>query len=408
MIPKLNEFKNRWHFKSEADIKLGLGAIENALKKLGHPERTLQIIHVSGTNGKGSTIQMMEAILQAHQYTTGSFTSPAIKDMYDQIRYNGQNVTSDQIDKTFQQMNAQNLSGTLTDFELLTVIAFLVFEALQLDYVFIETGMGGLQDSTNVVTPIASVMTSIALDHTQFLGTTIEEITAHKAGIIKKEVPIIVGDLPEEALPIVKKMAAKKHAPLKVYGEDFNLGEQEGEIFIGTSTFTLPERKMKGRHQRINTSIAIEALLSANIELKEACIQKALANTQLAHRFEEILPDVFLDGAHNPAAARALRETIEEEFPGEKVDFIIGMLKGKDIRGTIDALIPVARTFTFIQFDHPDAATVEELLGNCKHDKKQVTKRIDGSIILNKEKGVRLIVTGSLYFLANLSFKIAY
>ncbi len=406
MIPKLNEYKKRWHFESDRTIKPGLDAIEKALQILEHPEKALKVIHVSGTNGKGSTIQLMEAIIQAHGYKTGSFTSPAIKDIHDQIRYNGENITPDQIDRAFWQLNSHHLSGTLTDFELLTVIAFLVLKDLAPDYILLETGMGGLLDSTNVITPIVSVITSIALDHTQFLGTTIEEITTHKAGIIKKEIPVVVGNLPSDALHIAKKTAQKNDSLIKVYGEDFGITQKEEDVFKGEATFTLPERKMKGTHQRINSSVAIEALLVGGVTLKEALVQQALANTQLPHRFEEIYPDVFLDGAHNPAAATALRKTIEEMFPGEKVNFVIGMLKRKDIKGTLDALIPVAKSFTFIHFNHPDAATAEELLAQCQHESKKVTKLIGRSIILTKEKSERIIVAGSLYLLADLTFTI--
>lgn len=406
MIPKLEEYKKRWDFNSDPTIKPGLDSIKEALRLLGHPEQSLTVIHVSGTNGKGSTIQLMEGILQAHGFTTGTFTSPAVKDMHDQIRYNTKAVTGDLIDQAFEQLKAQELSGCLTDFELLTVIAFIVLKKLNPDYVFIETGMGGLLDSTNVVNPIASVITSIALDHTDFLGGTIAAITAHKAGIIKKEVPVISGRLPIDALTLVEEISIEKQAPLYIYGKAFQICEGDVEVFKGKKQFTLAERKMKGAHQRVNVSIAIETLLVIGISLEEKLLQKALLNTQLSYRFEEVLPDVFVDGAHNPAAALALRKTIEEVFPGETVDFVIGMLKRKDVRGTIDALLPVANSFTFINFDHPDAVSPEVLLENCEFSRKQVTKVNGGSIILKKNKNRRIMVTGSLYLLATLDIKV--
>lgn len=404
MIPKLDEYKKRWQFESDKAIKPGLAAVESALEKLGNPEKTLKMIHVSGTNGKGSTIQLMEAILQAHGYTTSSFTSPAIRDIHDQIRVNGENIAPSEIDEAFEQLHKHQLSGTLTDFELLTVLAFVIFGNLQPDYVLVETGMGGLHDSTNVITPIVSVITSIALDHTQFLGTTIEEIARHKAGIIKNKVPVVIGELPKEAVTIVEKVAHEEQALLKSYGDDFVMTKNLVEVFKGRKTFHLPNRKMKGSHQKMNASVAIEALLMGGIELEEARVQQALKDTQLSHRFEEIMPNVFLDGAHNPAAARALRETIEETFPGEKVDFVVGMLKRKDVQGTLDELMPIANSFTFIHFNHPEAATAEELLVNCSHSKKDVT-RLDGqSLYLPEENTTKIVVTGSLYLLANLNF----
>lgn len=405
MIPNLDEYKKRWNFKSDASIKPGLDSIESALKILGHPEKSYPIIHVSGTNGKGSTIQLMERMIQAHGFTTGTFTSPAIKDMHDQIQYQSQAVSRKMVDEAFQLLNEKNLSGTLTDFELLTVLAFVVFRKMNPDYVLVETGMGGLLDSTNVVTPIVSVITSIALDHTDFLGDTLESITQHKAGIIKKNVPVVAGKVPEEAFAVIQLIAAKKGVSPLVYGKDFQIVYEEKEVFKGEKIIPLPKRKMKGNHQRINTAVAIEALLVAGIQLKEAIVQEALLNTQLSHRFEEVLPDVFVDGAHNPAAARALRMTIEEVFPDEKVDFVIGMLKRKDIRGTLDELIPVAHSFTFIYFDHPEAATTDMLLENCAHHRKTVTKLEDGSIMLVKDNERRIIVTGSLYLLSMITIK---
>lgn len=406
MIPKLEEYKTRFQMTSDPSIKPGLEAIETALEKLGNPQKSLKIIHVSGTNGKGSTIQFMEAILRAHGYTTGTFTSPAIHDLHDQIRMNGEAATKASIDDAFQEIKNAGQSGKLTDFELLTVVAFLVLKKGSPDYVLIETGMGGLLDSTNVVNPIVSVITSIALDHTQFLGESIEEIARHKAGIIKEKTPVIIGQLPTEALDVVQQVVNEKKSSLKIYGTDFIIEKNTVETFKGMNTFNFKERKMKGPHQRINTAVAIEALLAAGIELKEEKVEKALKTAQLPHRFEEVLPNVFLDGAHNPAAARALRETIETEFPGEKVDFVIGMLKRKDLKGTLDELLPIAHSFTFLTFHHPEAASGEELMRNCHHSHKKVEKVSNRSIILSKGENKRKIIAGSLYLLMELDLDI--
>lgn len=404
LIPKLDEYKEVWKINSDTTIKPGVQAIEAALKRLGNPELNIKVIHVGGTNGKGSTIQYMEAILRAHGYSTGTFTSPAIKDLHDQIQFNGENATKDQIDEALQKIKVAGLSGTLTDFELLTVIAFLVLEKLSPDYVLIETGMGGLLDSTNVVRPIVSVITSIAIEHEQFLGTTLSEIAKHKAGIIKWQTPIVIGELEQKALSVVEEVASRQRAPLLVYGKDFTIEKNGDERFVGANAFTLKERKMKGAHQRVNAAVAIAALLAVNSKLEESKLQIALRHAQVAHRFEEILPNVFLDGAHNPAAARALRKTIEGEFPGEKVDFMIGMLKTKDLKGTLDELLPVAASFTFLTFDHPDAATGEELMLNCNYKNKRVTNAFDRSIILSNDRSLRSIVTGSLYLLVDLRY----
>lgn len=225
----------------------------------------------------------------------------------------------------------------------------------------------------------------------------------HKAGIIKKDLPVVVGQMNDEALRVIQETATKQSASLYTYGKQFWM---ENDLFEGTKSFKIDTLNMKGAHQRVNASVAIEALLQAGICLDETNIGRALASAKLSHRFEEIYPNVFLDGAHNPAAANALRSTIEEQFPGEKVDFIVGMLARKDLKGTLDALLPVARSFTLIEFDHPEAARGEVLMRNCHHPQKRVTKLKNHTIILSNEQEVKKVITGSLYLLASLSIEL--
>jgi dihydrofolate synthase / folylpolyglutamate synthase len=400
----MNVYKERWAIDSDDAIKPGLDAVREALVKVGNPEKKVRVVHVAGTNGKGSTIAFMEAILKEHGLSTGVFSSPAIIDIHDQIRINGEAIKEEELDKSFQSMKEVGLSGLLTDFELLTVAAFVTFGRLAPDYIFLETGMGGLLDSTNVVTPLVSVITSIALDHTAFLGTTIAEVAEHKAGIIKAGIPVVIGPLPDEALKVVGAISTRQGSPLFIYGEQFGM---KGNVFNGTETFQLAERKMKGPHQGVNAAVAIQALLLLGIQLNEGTVSQGVAITQLAHRFQEISPGVFIDGAHNPAAAKVLADTIRFEFPGEKVDFVIGMLKGKDIEKTLDELIPVAASFTFLTFPHPQAATGEHLMEYCHHNEKRVTKIGNNTIILEVEGINKKIVTGSLYLVGGLMNHIA-
>lgn len=404
MIPKLKEYKERWGIRSEDSIKPGLAAIEKALVKLENPEKQLKVIHVTGTNGKGSTIAFMESVLKEGGYTTGVFSSPAIIDIHDQIRINGEPISANELNKSFKKMKDAQLSDMLTDFELLTVAAFVTFERIGPDYVLLETGMGGLLDSTNVVNPLVSVITSIALDHSAFLGSSVKKVAEHKAGIIKEHTPIITGPLSKETFEIVRRVAGEKESPLLSYGNQFVMEIGEKEIFKGQQEFSLDGRKMKGRHQGINAAVAIEALLIAGIPLTEIAVAKGVAINQLVHRFQEISPGVFLDGAHNPAAANALANTIKSEFPGEKVDFIIGMLEGKEIKETLDELIPVAASFTFLTFAHPNAASTESLMKNCNYEIKSVTNPEGSTIILTKRFGRKIIVTGSLYLLTSLKY----
>ncbi|MBO0587102.1 folylpolyglutamate synthase/dihydrofolate synthase family protein [Sporosarcina sp. E16_8] len=400
MIPKMNVYKKRWGIDSDDSIKPGLEAVQEALVKMDSPEKQLQVIHVTGTNGKGSTIAFMEAILKEHGLSTGVFSSPAIIDIHDQIRMNGEKITEEELDKSFKAMKEVGLSGFLTDFELLTVAAFTTFRRLEPDYVLLETGMGGLLDSTNVVTPLVSVITSIALDHTAFLGTTVAEVARHKGGIIKQGIPVVTGPLlEEEALKVIRAISNQQGSPFFMYGEQFTMKD---DLFKGTETFQLAGRKMKGPHQGVNAAVAIQSLLVAGIKLTQQAVSKGVATTQLAHRFQEVSPGVFMDGAHNPAAAKVLAATIRSEFPGEKVDFVIGMLKGKDIEKTLDELIPVAASFTFLTFPHPQAATGDQLMKYCHHGDKKVTTTEGNTIILVTESDTKRIVTGSLYLLSSL------
>ncbi|WP_194841589.1 bifunctional folylpolyglutamate synthase/dihydrofolate synthase [Sporosarcina obsidiansis] len=400
MIPKLDEYKKQFELESDDSIKLGLDAVRVALAKVGHPEKDLQIIHVAGTNGKGSTIAVMEAVLRAHGYTTGVFSSPAIYDIHDQIRLNGSPISQDLLASIFMEMKTAGLSGTLTDFELLTVAALLAFRKVAPDYCLIEAGMGGKLDSTNVVRPLVSVITSIALDHTGFLGHTIQEITEHKAGIIKPGTPVIIGDLPNEAEAVVEETAQRNRSRLVEYGRDFVMGLNRNVYFKGIATFELPSRKMKGPHQAINHAVALEALLQAGISLEQELVAKAIANVQLPFRFQKINDKVYIDGAHNPAAARMLVRTIEEEFPGETVDWVVGMLNTKDYAETLKILALVANSFTFVDFPHPQAARAEDLQAVCpiSHNKIVSMEEID----LKSTEKYKKFVVGSLYLLSSL------
>ncbi len=385
---------------SDDVIKPRLDSIRAALVKVGNPEKGLHVIHVAGTNGKGSTIAFMESILQEHGFSTGVFSSPALVDVHDQIRINGKPISREEMDKTFMVMKEAGLSGMLTDFELLTVAAFITFERLAPDYALLECGMGGSLDSTNVVTPLISVITSIALDHVGFLGGTVEEIAGHKAGIIKEDTPVVVGTVPNEAMEVVQAKAREMNSKLLIYGADFSITQGE---FVGESTWvSIQERRMKGPHQEINASVAIEALLQAGVELDEETTTKGVAEASLPYRFQEIANGVYIDGAHNPAAAKMLTETIKTEFPGEKVDFVVGMLKTKEIKKTLDELIPVAASFTFVTFPHLQAATAEELLDSCQYNRKKVTKLEGDTIILRKGNDRKKIVAGSLYLISSL------
>ena len=407
MIPKLDEYKERWHITSDPAIKPGLEAMQNALELVGNPQNNLPIIHLAGTNGKGSTSSFIQHIAKSHGLKTATFMSPCIEDVHDQIQLNEKPIEPQEMDAIFKIMSNAGLDGKLTDFELLTVAAFIAFNRFCPDVAIIECGMGGRFDCTNVVTPLVSLVPSISLEHTNFLGNTIAQIAYHKAGIIKKERPIVIGELPNEALIVFKQEAAKQQAALYSFGKDFSI-EAEGkyEKYLSKhQVFTHLQRSMPGSHQRSNMALAITAFsLFANhqgIQIDNEYLQNGVHTAHLAGRFEKIASNLFIDGAHNPASAKSLVETIKEEFPVQKIHFVMGMLKDKDVEGVLRLLEAVGTSFTFVEVDNDRAMSAKSIYDLSHSPDKRIYK---GDIvqIINEKLDVSSIcvVTGSLYLLA--------
>ncbi|MFJ8063155.1 bifunctional folylpolyglutamate synthase/dihydrofolate synthase [Psychrobacillus sp. NPDC096426] len=403
-IINFNMYKEKWDIESETVIKPGLEAIQIALRKLREPQNRHQVIHVAGTNGKGSTIAFLSALAKEHGLSYGAFTSPSIVDVHDQIQLNGQNVTEEQMDRAFRKMQEAGLSGMLTDFELLTVAAFLVFEEVPLDLVFIEAGMGGRFDSTNVMEQSISVIPSISIDHTNFLGDTIEKISWHKAGIIKKNSKLIIGALPESARNVVYQIAREQHAHIIELGKTFSI--QENMYTCGRTIFEDLHPHMLGKHQLSNMALAITALIESGVPLKKHIVQNAVKTANLLGRMERVDENVYFDGAHNDASIDALVETIKDVFPNKNIHFIVGILRDKDYIYMLRKLEKVASSFQFVNFHHERALPASVLYKHCMHDEKRVTKDIDEIHFKNNNKSNITIVTGSLYFITELRSKI--
>ncbi|QGG52546.1 bifunctional folylpolyglutamate synthase/dihydrofolate synthase [Lysinibacillus pakistanensis] len=410
MIPNLNRYKEKWNVKSDDIIKPGLAAIEEALVRVGNPENGLQVVHLAGTNGKGSTLTFLESLAKEHGLRVGKFMSPCIVDVHDQIQVEGQAITRAEMDQLFQQMQAAGLSEKLTDFELLTVAAFLHFAASDVDIALIEAGMGGLLDSTNVVTPIVSIIPSIALEHTKFLGTTIERITHHKAGIIKPYKPVIIGDLPQEAKDIIHKEAREKQSAVLELNQQFSVGqEKDGETYeYDKQSFHLSKltRSMKGAHQANNMALAITAFLEVatalNIKVIKSALEKGVKEATILGRFEEILPHVILDGAHNPASVEKLIETIKSEFPDEQIALVIGILADKDVPQILQLFEQISDHFYFVDFNNPRAMGAQKMLELSGAPYKEVLVDYASFLQHQSERKLKTIVTGSLYLLTEV------
>lgn len=410
MIPNLNRYKEKWNVKSDDMIKPGLAAIEEALVRVGNPEKRLQVVHLAGTNGKGSTLTFLESLAKEHGLRVGKFMSPCIVDVHDQIQVDGQAITEAEMDQLFQQMQVAGLSEKLTDFELLTVAAFLHFAASNVDIALIEAGMGGLLDSTNVVTPIASIIPSIALEHTKFLGNTIESITHHKAGIIKPNKPVIIGDLPQEAKDIIYKKAQEKQSAILELNQQFYVGqEKDGETYeydkLGFHLSKLT-RSMKGAHQANNMALAITAFLEVaatlNIKVVKSALKVGVKEATILGRFEEIMPYIILDGAHNPASVEKLIETIKSEFPNEQIALVIGILADKDVPEILQLLEQISDQFYFVDFNNPRAMSAQKMLELSRAPHNEVLVDYVSFLQHQSERKLRTIVTGSLYLLTEV------
>ena len=407
MIPKLDEYKERWQISSDPAIKPGLDAMKEALALVGNPQNSIPVIHLAGTNGKGSTVTFIEHIARSHGLKTATFMSPCIEDVHDQIQLNEMPITTNEMDAIFEIMSEAGLSGRLTDFELLTVAAYLAFSRFKPDIVIIECGMGGRYDSTNVMIPIVSVVPSISLEHTRFLGDTLAKIAYHKSGIIKKERPIITGELPPEAMTVFIDEAKKQNASLYVYDKDFSIEVTEDDERYYKPNYEISHLKriMPGAHQRSNMALAITAFIKfaeeQGIEINVEKIKKGVHEAHLAGRFEKITQNLYLDGAHNPASAKTLIETIKEEFPGQKIHFVMGILKDKDVEGVLRLLEEVGNSFTFVDVDNERAMPANMIYDLSHSENKSVSK--DNIIKIMEKKldmsGI-IIMTGSLYLLA--------
>ena len=310
-------------------IKLGMERIEALLKELDNPQDKFKSVHVTGTNGKGSVSSMIANILLAGNLKTGKFISPHLVKYNERISINNNDITDEAfalvisaVKQAADSIVAKGVCEQPTQFEVLTAAAFLHFALEKVDYAVIEVGLGGLWDSTNVITPVVSVITNVALDHCDKLGTTIERIAMQKAGIIKEKVPVVTAAAGDDAIGPIRAVSMFKQAPVYIYGRAF-WGEEKESTMNG-QTFTLHAGdvyssdytiKLAGEHQIANASVAIVAakLVSKQDDrINELALHIGVANTFWPGRLERIgeKPDVILDGAHNPNGAEALHTIV--------------------------------------------------------------------------------------------------
>ena len=359
-------------------INLGMERIEDLLKELNNPEQKVRTIHVTGTNGKGSVTSMITNILLVSGLKVGKFTSPHLVRYNERIEVDGEEISDEDfalvVTAVRRAVESVMAKGTdqPTQFEVLTAAAFLHFALQKLDYAVIEVGLGGLWDSTNVITPVVSVITNVSLDHTDRCGKTVEEIAMQKAGIIKDGVPVVTA-AEGEALGPIQAMALFKQAPLYIYGKAFT-GQEVSSSMEG-QTFTLSagdyhsnyDVKLPGAHQILNTAVAVVAAKLASKQysrINELALHQGVALTKWPGRLERISqkPDVILDGAHNPAGAAVLRAALDKYYSGKKICFIFGMMGDKDISQVITTLFRKEDTIYTVRADEGERAAEPEAL----------------------------------------------
>lgn len=372
-------------------LKLGLERIANILYLLNNPHNSFDSIHIAGTNGKGSVSAMISSMLIEASLKTGLFTSPHLVSFTERIRINNQEITEQEVielTRSIKSVLEQNCINSTTFFEFVTALCFLYFAQKHIDCAVVETGLGGRLDATNILNPKISVITKIGIDHTEYLGNTIQEIASEKAGIIKANRPLIISLQNEDALMILTKRARELNAPIYTYGIDFtgilrksnykgNWIDFKGEINIDNIYVPLA-----GSHQVENCSTAIRAVyeyLKERYEKRivEDIILNGLNKVRWQGRLQFISfnPPLLLDGAHNPQASERLTEFIRTHLSGSKIIIIIGIMADKDIKGILSHLLPIAHwtIFTKPQYSrsaHPDELSkIAQSLGFDKYEK---------------------------------------
>jgi dihydrofolate synthase/folylpolyglutamate synthase len=345
----------------ERGIKMGLDRMRAFLAGLGWEQGRQRFLHVAGTNGKGSVCAMLESICRAAGMSTGLFTSPHLVTFRERIRRNGEMAGKAEIAEHLTRIRGvcERMGIQPTFFEITTGLAFEIFREAPLDVIVLETGLGGRLDSTNVVLPLATAITSVGLDHMQFLGETLAEIAWEKAGIIKAGVPVVIGPMPEEAEGVIAKVAAERGAALIRVGEgDFLNAETQRRRGGGIGDF---EVGLKGMHQSANAAVALRTLEAAGLHIAPEHLVEGLRRVRWPGRFQDTGRGYILDGAHNPDAARGLVATWRAEYGERRTPVILGVVRDKDARGICAELARVAEEFVIVPVRSPRAGSAEQL-----------------------------------------------
>ncbi|MCF8035374.1 MAG: bifunctional folylpolyglutamate synthase/dihydrofolate synthase [Desulfobacteraceae bacterium] len=341
-------------------IKLGLDIIDTMLAGLGRPEKNFSVIHVAGTNGKGSIASALAAILHAAGYRAGLYTSPHLVRFNERICINGQQIPDSGVVEAYRAVKAvAPAEREPTFFEYTTAMALYAFDKAEVDWAVIETGMGGRLDATNILAPALCVISNISVEHKSYLGNTIAQIAAEKGGIIKPETPAVTGVHQKSAISVLEKIAAEKNAPLFRRGRDFRIrrkqtkGGEPGFTYLGIDhRWTDMRSSLRGIHQLDNAALVLascEILMRQNVSLTLDTIKNGMENHRWPGRLEilDTRPSIIIDGAHNLIAARRLAAFLADYAENRRVTMVIGILDDKPYMAMLKSLLPLCDRLIF-------------------------------------------------------------
>jgi len=399
-------------------IDLTLDRMWRLLSALGAPERRLPpVVHIAGTNGKGSTLAMIHAGVEGAGRVAHAYTSPHLARFHERIRLRGDPIGEAALTALLDECLAANGADPITYFEITTAAALLAFARTPADVALIEVGLGGRLDATNVVAdPAMTVITPVAMDHQQFLGDTLERIAAEKAGILKRGVPCVVGPQQDAALAVIEDRAARLGAPLSVHGRDWHVAEERGRLVFRDETglLDLPLPALFGAHQIRNAGAALAVL--RHLSLGDAACDAAMANAEWPARMQRLRQgplvraapgaELWLDGGHNPHAARAIADVLAG-LPRRPTYLICGMLDTKDASGFLAPFAAVARGLYAVAIPDRTAtlsadetARLARRAGHTAHAAADVGDALDR--IVRTDPGARVLICGSLYLAGDI------
>lgn len=395
-------------------IDLTLDRVWRLLAALDHPERRLPpVIHVAGTNGKGSTIAMIRAGLIGAGKRVHVYTSPHLVRFHERIQIAGQPIPEADLGAVLDECYAANGGEPITYFEITTVAAILAFSREPADYLLLEVGLGGRLDATNVIErPELTIITPVSLDHQQYLGDTLAEIAGEKAGIIKRRVPCVVGPQAEAAQEVIEARAERLGAALLAHGQQWQVGEERGRLVFQDETglLDLPLPALIGAHQVKNAGMALAAL--RRLGMDETACEAALRDAEWPARLQRLrrgplaeaagpVAELWLDGGHNPAAGQALAEALGR-LPRRPLHLICGMLNTKDVRGYLAPLAPLAASLHAVSIPGEEATLSAAETARAATDtghRAEAAPSVQAAVarILGETPNARILICGSLY-----------